>query len=223
MGLIKFSKKATADEKVYEYVSAAFLEQLVYYILNSKFRQATNLVPWLKKQVDTPTQALLDEAEKISSSKDQDLQMFYVLKHVKNTITYTPDDKVWSMPEYWQTADETLSLKTGDCEDGAILMYVLARLKGISANRLFLFAGDVVGGGHCWLGYRSNQYPLNYDFMDWCYWYKGYDSTIRNKFYVTNTNIFMEYTLEGNLIPSNYTKMWFAFNELDSFKSFTKK
>lgn len=223
MVLLKFSKGAVANPKVYEIVSSTFLEQAVYYVLNSGYRKSVNLVPWLKKQVDNPSEKLLAEAKKIKTYEDTDAQIVEVLRYVKSIIKYTGDTQVWKMAEYWQTAEETLSLKTGDCEDGAILIYVLARLKGIQANRLYLMAGDVVGGGHCFLGYRPTYYPLNWDIMDWCYWYKSNGVSVRNKFTIAPSNVYLEYKIDGTPVPSNYKKMWFSFNENDSHKYFKNK
>ena len=59
---------------------------------------------------------------------------------------------------------------THQCEDGAILIYILAHLCGIPDYRIQLVAGNVVGGGHCYCVFTDTngiEYPI-----DWCYWYK---------------------------------------------------
>jgi len=92
------------------------------------------------------------------------------LKHVIKFMTYVADEK-----ENWQTANETMIRKKGDCEEGAILMYAIAVKSGVPKERLRINAGDVTykGGrsGHCYLSYlreSDNEWYV----MDWCYWPK---------------------------------------------------
>lgn len=43
------------------------------------------------------------------------------MNNIHNEIAYKSDIEAWNK-EYWQSPDTTLILKTGDCEDFAILM-----------------------------------------------------------------------------------------------------
>lgn len=106
---------------------------------------------------------------------------------------------------------------THNCEDGAILLYILCRLKGIPANRLYILAGSVVGGGHCWLGYKPIHYPLNFVFLDWCY---GKNGPSMNK--VLDRDF---YHINGTDITGDdsYIELWFAFNEDQGVKSMSKR
>lgn len=51
-----------------------------------------------------------------------------------DSIKYTQDIKTWGIAEYWQTPQETDSLKTGDCEDKAIRIYNLLTEKGLNVK-----------------------------------------------------------------------------------------
>jgi hypothetical protein len=103
-------------------------------------------------------------------------------------------------------------------------MYLLARIKGVPANRLLIMAGGVLAGdgasqgGHAWLGYRPTYYPLNWVFLDWCYYPDISD--------IENKEI---YTIDGKTITDSmgetiiYQRIWFAFNEDVSFRELRTK
>jgi len=190
-------------KETYEYYyKRGVLNGLFNWIIDSKYRKAVHLPTWIKEQIDNPSQEIINIAKSLKG-KDDNKTMLYVLKYVHDTIVYTPDDKVWSMPEYWQTAQQTLIKKTGDCEDGAILSYVLARLAGVPEYKLHLTCGSVDGGGHCWLMYSPQAYW--FVFMDWCYWYNNKSVEDRPKFFIVDK------TIKGEDI--RYKDMWFAFSE----------
>jgi hypothetical protein len=67
-------------------------------------------------------------------------------------IDYMSDEEQWGVDDYWQTPEETLSLRTGDCEDFAILLCTLLRAYGIDAERVYVAIGvDDKGQGHAFL------------------------------------------------------------------------
>ncbi len=205
--IIRFDKRITeANPGLFAYIESKSRWQLVLYTtISDKYRKSVSLVPWLRDNLAiTPT-------EVITRSKDPDIIMTDILRWVQANITYRSDSLVWKLSERWQTPKETMELRTGDCEDGAILMYALAIHYGVPANRLLLFAGSVQGGGHCWLGYRSTEYPLNWCFMDWCYWFDRNTPNYRTKYFIKDTTIYND--------PQNqYYTIWFAFSHLTSFK-----
>lgn len=202
--IIKFDKALIYDE-LFDIVNDSYLKTKILYYINSNVKSSVDLKRWL----NTILQNNIDI--EIPTRDNYDLQVIECLKYVKNNIKYKGDINSWNTTEYWQTPQETLDRLTGDCEDGAILMYILCRLKGIPANRLLIFCGSVNGGGHCWLGYKPQEYPLNFVFLDWCYWYNNNSVELRNKFYIHN-NIIYEYSYDS-LKNSNYYNIWFAFNE----------
>jgi predicted transglutaminase-like cysteine proteinase len=66
-------------------------------------------------------------------------------------IDYMSDEKRWGK-DYWQTPEETLFYRTGDCEDFSILLCSLLRAYGIDAERVYVALG-VAGeeDGHAFL------------------------------------------------------------------------
>ena len=60
---------------------------------------------------------------------------------VADRIDYVSDSKKWGVYDRWQTAEETLSLGTGDCEDFAILLCSLLRAYGIDAEHVYVALG----------------------------------------------------------------------------------
>lgn len=91
------------------------------------------------------------------------------LDYVIRRLTYTSDPTQFKLNEAWLFAFETWKLKKGDCEDGAILLANIMLKSGIPYWRIRLNAGDVKGGGHCWVTYlreSDNQWVV----LDWCYW-----------------------------------------------------
>jgi predicted transglutaminase-like cysteine proteinase len=70
---------------------------------------------------------------------------------VATNIDYVSDEKRWGK-DYWQTPEETLSYRTGDCEDFSILLCSLLRTYGIDAERVYVALGVVNGkDGHAFL------------------------------------------------------------------------
>jgi len=66
-------------------------------------------------------------------------------------IDYMSDKERWGK-DYWQTPEETLSYRTGDCEDFSILLCSLLRAYGIGAEQVYVALG--VNGeedGHAFL------------------------------------------------------------------------
>ena len=76
-------------------------------------------------------------------------------------IDYTSDEKRWGK-DYWQTPEETLTYRTGDCEDSSILLCSLLRTYGIDAERVYVALGVNDGAdGHAFLledWYRDGEW-----------------------------------------------------------------
>ena len=202
---------------VFSHVDTSFLPAWVNYIINSKYRKSVKLVTWLKKQVDNPSNPLKAIVAEIPTRVNPDEQIIEILKYVNNKLSYYGDTEIWDMAEHWNTVDETIEIWKGDCEDGGILIYVLARLKGIPVNQIYICAGNVQGGGHAWVGYKPKNYPLNFSFIDWCYWYNSNTMGYRNKFSILDKAI-TEYKYGTNIDTiSKYYNVWFIFNEEKSY------
>lgn len=198
-----------------EYVQSSYANKILTWIIDAKYRKAVWLSNWIKEQVDNPSGRVVELAKAINTGADDDETIINILRVVHGYLLYVGDPEAWKMSDYWQTGKETLTLRTGDCEDGAILIYLLARAKGISATKLQLWCGSVTVGGHCVLMYRPMAYPLNWVMIDWCYWYDDRGVDERNMYYVDGNTMF-GFQRNGK-IDGNYLRMWFCFNEEKSF------
>ncbi len=135
---------------------------------------------------------------------DPDWKIKQIWRWVNDNIQYKGDFGVWKRTEYWQYASETFDLRTGDCEDGTILLYQLARLAGIPEFRMRICAGNVTDPsnssrvvGHAYLIYLHEGKNLWYT-VDWTYYFRE------------NWNDFA-------IVPHGYRKekyqgIWWAFN-----------
>jgi len=59
---------------------------------------------------------------------------------VSINIDYMSDEERWG-EDYWQTTEETLLYRTGDCEDFSILLCSLLRAYGIGAKQVYVTLG----------------------------------------------------------------------------------
>lgn len=82
---------------------------------------------------------------------------------VGNSITYKYDSTVHGVEDFWQLPKETIELRTGDCEDYAILLVSLLRADGWSPNDVYVVLGkDSNGKGHAWV-------KINLGILGWQY------------------------------------------------------
>jgi hypothetical protein len=72
---------------------------------------------------------------------------------VSSYISYQSDQDVYGVSEYWQLPAETLELRTGDCEDFAILLCSLLRAYGVPSDMVYVALGFEEGQtrGHAYL------------------------------------------------------------------------
>lgn len=172
------------------------------WITDYRTRKAINIPFWLRKQVDEKNALDTLVEQKKWAGKDPDESVIEILRFVKAHLRYTGDLTTWNTMEYWQTAMETYKSRLGDCEDGAILLYVLARKSGISEEKILLTCGEVddgrVKGGHAWIMYRPSlmMYPL-----DWCF-HPDTRSLGKRKVLIVGS--------------SHYKKVWFMVNEKEA-------
>jgi len=205
------------------HVRENIVENLIFYMIDRKYRKVVNLKAWLKEQLVLGYEhdEMVLVAESLKGKHDDDT-MLNILKYVHDHTTYITDDKKWDMVEKWEDVTDVFDTQMGDCESGATVIYVLARMAGISSDKVWMMCGDVQGGGHAWIGYIPDEAPLNFGFMDWCYWYKKHPLTYRNLFQVSGQRI-IEDRKQGDgyqQVDSNYFKLWFVFNEEKSYRSF---
>ena len=78
--------------------------------------------------------------------------------YVNRSAVWGNDIDVWKAEDYWATPNETLRIKSGDCEDFAILKMMLLSAAGISLDNMYLTVGydTVLKQGHAVLVVRDN-------------------------------------------------------------------
>lgn len=137
----------------------------------------------LKERVQIDVRTMLSKHDAIMSRSVEkyglrgafhDETMWNIQKWVTNHVRYLGDDVNNYTMEYWQFPFETMVEKTGDCEDGALLMAAMAINAGVPSYRIRVVAGDVQPaptapmGGHAYLTYlreSDNEWVI----LDWCY------------------------------------------------------
>jgi predicted transglutaminase-like cysteine proteinase len=130
----------------------------------------------IRNLIFTKSHILFDKAEELRlKSKTNDELALNTLKFVKSHLKYSGDANTHKATEFWQSPDETFQTKTGDCEDGALLIISLLRIAGMPAYRVKLCAGWVNLGiyadeptGHAYIIYLAND--GKWYSLDWCYY-----------------------------------------------------
>jgi len=79
-------------------------------------------------------QAMLEKAE---NARFYD-KLILVNRLVNTEIAYHEDDQIYGKLDYWASAQETLTLGRGDCEDFAIMKYSLLRKLGVPEKSMSL-------------------------------------------------------------------------------------
>ncbi len=215
--IIHFDKKITdKNPALFDFIESKSILYPIYYIMDYRVRKSVNLQKWFAEQVSNSCVKLKEIGDSIKDNKDYDYVMTDILRWVNKNIVYTTDSKKWKLAEVWQTPEETLTSGTGDCEDGTILIAALAHYKGIPSNRWLINCGDVSLGGHAYFIYRPTEYPLNWCFMDWCYYYDKTTPSARTKYYIKDNTIYDDPL-------KHYLTTWFSFNDKTSYKGIMNK
>jgi len=126
-----------------------------------------------------------------------------ILKYVGKRIKYVSDSSKFNMPEFWQNPELTFQDKTGDCEDGALLIISLLRLLDVPAYKLKVCAGWVQDPrnkgkkvGHAYVIYLAED--ENWYVLDWCYWFSESVKAFKKK---------------RHSLLDKYEDIWWTFND----------
>ena len=194
-------------------LNTKWIKQTIWYVFSSKGQEAKKVSKFLKEQLeiyDHDLQVMLDDIS--CSNLTEDRKIMKILRWVNRNFTYVTDRVQYKEAEHWADIGESISSMKGDCEDGAILIYCLARKAGIPIAQIKLVAGDVKGGGgHAWIRYISKKYPLVVFFIDWCYWYNSQSISKTKKSY-------FDYSDNNILGDDKYYRYWFLVDENDGYK-----
>lgn len=147
------------------------------------------------------------ESLKLNDLSD-DAKALACLKWIIQNFNYVSDGTK-GKTEFWQFAFESLFFKTGDCEDGAILLANMLLVAGVPYWKVRVTAGlvqdptDATGTksvGHAFVNYYCEDQD-KWTVLDWCYWPST--KAIKDR---------PEYKDEGK-----YKDVWFSFNQRYSF------
>lgn len=116
---------------------------------------------------ETTIDRLVDKI--IRSSYSNDRKIYELEKWVRKNIQYSSDKKQFNVTERWTLPMETLQRKSGDCEDGSILLMALAATAGIPNERLKLYAPiRVPSGWHACVAYQRES-DNKWVWMEWAF------------------------------------------------------
>ncbi len=178
--------------------SRGWLKTIYFYMISSKYRTTKRLDYFLKVQVNYPHADLVDAAIQLrTQSKSPDDLIINVLKYVNKRVKYVSDQSNFNQIENWAGAYDAWKTREADCDDQNCLIYVLARLAGISDLSLWSAIGTTKARGHYWNVYFSTKtakwYPI--------------DSTYKVDLRSINTR--KQFRFNAN----DYQSIWFLFNE----------
>lgn len=185
-----------------------FISKLVYHITDWRHRsQSRNLNLWIINNSTLPQEVkdLVEHFRKLSEIEKVKESLKFVNKH----ISYVSDIKsTWKVSEHWQNPEETWMLKTGDCEDGSILLYAILNYLDVSDEDLFVSCGWVKEPftnkevGHAYIVWINPDDMMSYA-LDWCYYY--------------TTSVTLKYPYHVRGLYFHGTKEWFRFNRSNSW------
>jgi predicted transglutaminase-like cysteine proteinase len=76
-------------------------------------------------------------------------------------IQYRSDIEIHGKNDYWQFPNETIPLRTGDCEDFSTLLCSLLRADGWSPDRVYVIVGERNNQYHAWVRVTWNDLQYN--------------------------------------------------------------
>ena len=131
--------------------------------LQTKISQRDQSVSDLKEQINTYEKLIKYDMTVFITPDSDDIKSFanyintndpvQIYKFVRDEIKYVEDYLTYDYRfEYWQFPEETLRLRTGDCEDQAILLCTLFRAKGYGPDDVkVVFGLTSENTGHAWV------------------------------------------------------------------------
>lgn len=162
-------------------------------ITNSMFGDPTDI---LKEELYSSeiSEFIADNRENTDDEKAFNAHWFIIYRL---RIKYKSDLDVWNHFEYWQTPQITVSKKTGDCEDFALLWMKLMKMLEVPSYKCMMIGGYVSNNGiegHAYPIYFNGIRAVN---MDLTYYVRVLKVRDRATF----------------RIPSGkYLSLWWAFN-----------
>lgn len=123
-------------------------------------------------------------------------------------VNYALDTNNYGFSEYWQFAPLTFKISQGDCDDYAVLRYVLCRIAGVDADLLRIGIG---------LTYSGEGHATNYYLCSDGIWLH-LNSTSN---FTEEENTLALQTIKDNTLAIK--DFWFSFNELNAWSKLESK
>lgn len=161
---MNFEKKLEEAQWQEESIKISLWRKVFFWwTIDSKLVKSIELRDWIKEEVNyhflikdyavSNKSELVLLAQKLQGAKPY-ITIYNIEKWVYQNIIYITDKKQHGVVEKWQSAEETLLRRMGDCEDHMTLIHVLLRLAGIPSTRIYSCIGDANKSGninHYWL------------------------------------------------------------------------
>ena len=195
-----FIKKIMTD--MHEITDRGWFTTFFFYTISSKYRIRERIDLFLKKQLDNPHITLKKLSKQFLKFKDPDVRIIKILGFVYHEVEYVSDKRNFGEVEKWASAINTWLRKKDDCDGINALIYILARLAGISDMNLWCSIGMTAIEGHFWLEYLSPK-TMQWYAIDGTAWVSLQSIPPRPPF---------------RLSDKKYQKRWYKFSEQFTFK-----
>ena len=167
---------------------------LYRWMIDSRYRQYKRIDKFQAEQLVNPPLELMEIADTFRDIPF-DKRIIEILKYVHGKLRYRLDDG-----EKWNTAMETLKKGIDDCDGFNNAIWVIARLSGIPAFKLYGVLGATANAYHYYLLYMAG----------------GKLYAIDGTYYVNFQPI--NFRSEFKLTPSKYVTVDYVFNDRYIFK-----
>lgn len=141
----------------------------VWYRMSSKIPYPKSVKEYLQRNVTIAHILTRMNKLPVFRSKSRDKRVLDIFTWVTENIEYQRDITKFGHVEEWEDIDNTLTTKTGDCEDMSCLMFAMCRVAQINPMQIRLVAGEVKlqgkVSGHSWLEYQSDE-TMNWHIFD---------------------------------------------------------
>lgn len=156
-------KKEEKTDKLETYLSNKYPKVTVYY--TGRYIPNHGMISIDPRVFFTPYDSTLP---KFTGTYDE--IALKALRWVHKNVKYIDEKTAYGLDEFWAFAFETLTIKIGDCDDGAILLANIMLNSGIPYYRIHINKGDVKGGKHLYVSY-CREIDNEFIVLDWCYWF----------------------------------------------------
>ena len=168
----KFTKKLLATLNLRQ-TKTNWIANTWSWLIDSRARRRMQLTKFLSCQLEQTSPEVILRAKKIclkpnyllpkhnpigigaDALVNDDQKIVRLLKWASKNIDYVPDSVNNAAVEKWDTAETILRRRKDDCDGINSLIYIMARLAGISSIQLWNAIGKTSAGYHYWLLYLS--------------------------------------------------------------------